>query len=464
MKIKTCLIALVVLACSFTVYAESPREDISQEIEQLYATMQDSEILSEWAVISLVKAGVEFDKQKHIDYYLDKAAQTGKRTSVTDYAKLAMCLSSLGVDCANIKTESGKINLYSVIANADSSLMLSPISYAYALRALTEVNYAFPYDASNSAEKYIDAIAEGQLEGGGFSFTGEDFDPDATSLVLIALAPYCAIESHPLYAKASAIADKCVELLSQTQTSGGGFMSWGSENSNTAATVISALSALGVDSASDERFVKDASLLDNLLTFKAEGGGFGYMDNSAADDYSNEQALMALCDYYAYLSGERYYPQYFDIGKALPTTLNAIKTARQKGVALGSEGKLYPNEYVRMTDYVLMLLRYMDIFEGTGYYDLCKHLNFYHITLSEGGENEYKKQVTKSIMELNLDNISLSANIYMENLEANFGSAFMESFKKRHNFDVNDYMRRDIVITAIIEFFAEQEMRDAANR
>ena len=69
--------------------------------------------------------------------------------------------------------------------------------------------------------------------------------------------------------------DSALECLSKMQTPTGGFTSGGSVTPESAAQVIVALTALGIDPQTDARFVKNGvNALDSLCSFYTEGGGF----------------------------------------------------------------------------------------------------------------------------------------------------------------------------------------------
>ena len=62
--------------------------------------------------------------------------------------------------------------------------------------------------------------------------------------------------------------------------------SWGSENIESASQVVVALTGLGIDPHRDERFVKDGnSVIDNLMNFALEDGGFSKILNGKVNVY-----------------------------------------------------------------------------------------------------------------------------------------------------------------------------------
>lgn len=88
--------------------------------------------------------------------------------------------------------------------------------------------------------------------------------------------------------------DKALVCLSRKQLDDGRFQSWGTTNSESAAQVVVALSALGIDADKDTRFVKSGnSALDGLLSFAVKTGGFGHDDN-VVNQMATEQAYYAL--------------------------------------------------------------------------------------------------------------------------------------------------------------------------
>ena len=86
----------------------------------------------------------------------------------------------------------------------------------------------------------------------------------------------------------------------------GGYVSWGSSNSESVAQVIVALTELGVP-LDDERFTKNGiTVEDALLRFAQENGAFVHVrDGSGGDDgMATEQAFYALAAIHRAETGE----------------------------------------------------------------------------------------------------------------------------------------------------------------
>ena len=121
-----------------------------------------------------------------------------------------------------------------------------------------------------------------------------------TAMAIQALAPYYK-ENDAV----KAAVDKALDVLSELQLATGGFGSWGTENSESCAQVIVALTALGIDPAKDSRFIKNGlTFLDALASYYVDGGGFRHIASGDRDGMATEQAYYALTAYYRFLDGK----------------------------------------------------------------------------------------------------------------------------------------------------------------
>ena len=184
----------------------------------------------------------------------------GTSPLVSDRAKAEIILTALGVNSTKLKPVDG--TEYSNAAKlADMNLGTSHYTAPWVLLA-EQAGQVILTDAqrSNMISLLTDSTNLGK---DGLFFTkwaGETFaDPDTTGTALAALAKYNTNE----YPKVQAFVNKAVEGLSKAQSSNG---SYGNVNSD--AMVIIGLAAVGIDPASDERFVKGGcSLADALLLY-----------------------------------------------------------------------------------------------------------------------------------------------------------------------------------------------------
>jgi len=170
----------------------------------------------------------------------------------------------------------------------------------WALIALDAHAYEQAEGATATRDALIEEILAAQLADGGWvlSSTATSADGDMTGMALQALAPYYKTND-----KVKAAVDKALDCLSKMQNAAGGFgsLQGGSATSESCAQVVVALTALGIDPATDERFVKNGiSVLDALCSYYVEGGGFEHVEGGGLDGMATEQGCYALAAYFRF--------------------------------------------------------------------------------------------------------------------------------------------------------------------
>lgn len=237
----------------------SARKALMEDIAKTYRNKSEDWVVFDMAVYAKCGFGSNTtDTKNYLNLTINELA--GNTPLVTDRAKAEIILAALGVNSTKLKTVDG--TEYSNAAKlADMNLGSSHYTAPWVLLAeqagqvkLTDAQRA------NMISLLTDSANLGK---DGLFFTkwaGETFaDPDTTGTALAALAKYNTSE----YPKVQAFVHKAVEGLSKAQNSNG---SYGNVNSD--AMVIIGLTAIGIDPASDERFVKGGcSLADALLLY-----------------------------------------------------------------------------------------------------------------------------------------------------------------------------------------------------
>lgn len=196
------------------------------------------------------------DTENYLNLTINELA--GNTPLVTDRAKAEIILAALGVNSTKLKTVDG--TEYSNAAKlADMNLGSSHYTAPWVLLAEQAGQLKLTDAQRNSM---IALLTDSKnLGDDGLFFTkwaGETFaDPDTTGTALTALAAYADRAAVKIFI------DKAVAGLSKAQNSNG---SYGNVNSD--AMVIIGLAAVGINPASDERFVKGGcSLADALLLY-----------------------------------------------------------------------------------------------------------------------------------------------------------------------------------------------------
>jgi hypothetical protein len=273
------------------------QQEISSTIDSIIKSIIKNAEITEWQAIGMARAGVQVDEKyyKNLEEYIK--AQKGNFRKITDCGKIVMAVTALNKDPRNI---SG-YNLIEEIYNNGKMTLQGTNGPAFALLALDTSRYTVPEDAVWSREKLIDWILKQQNDDGGFPLAhGEASDIDITAMALQALSRY---RDNPMIKTA---VERAVNFLSRNQTNDGGYCSWKDSNSESISQTIIALTALGINPATDYRFVKDGNLISKLLSFKEPDGCFAHREGDGPNDMATEQALVALVAYQRFLEGKNW--------------------------------------------------------------------------------------------------------------------------------------------------------------
>ena len=269
----------------------------------------------EWAVLAEargnVSASVWYDK------YLSNMATTvasknGKldntntQTKHTEYSRVILALTALGEDATKFTGSNGTVyNLVEPLFEKNGSTYRvseqGNNGTAFALIALDSGNYYDNATGTTARNAWIKSLCDAQINNGAWGidtdFPGSNVD--MTAMVVQALAPYCSTN-----ATVKAAVDKAVKWLSAEYQKTGNYGS-----SESAAQVIVALSALGIDAKTDSRFQHNGiSVLSNFLSY-ADPNSKGFLHdkqpNSTVNQMASEQAAYTLVAYDRYVNGSK---------------------------------------------------------------------------------------------------------------------------------------------------------------
>lgn len=285
------------------------------------------EPLYDWLALSFGRWGIKEDYEKALtalENDVTEAYKTERKlggNKSTEWHRIALTVLALGGDPTNFgKNEDGtSVNL---IADGvyDRGLTASfddqgNNAWIWALITLDAMRYEVPEGSSYTREDLLEGILKAQDESGGFVLMPGAPDVDMTGMALQALAPYYQDDTVVRVTEDGVetevgvkdAVDRGLAWLSDNQQSDGGYVSYGTENTESTAQVITALAALNLDALSDERFIKDGhTLLDALLGFQQENGSFVHAwDGNGEDVMATEQSLYALCALYRQRHGYR---------------------------------------------------------------------------------------------------------------------------------------------------------------
>ena len=297
-------------------------ETLVETAAYLSASVPDpgvSSIGGEWAVIGLARndslpADYAASYYSNLVRTLRDAGGVLHRVKYTEYSRVVIALSSLGFD----PTDVAGYDVLSPLGDFDQVCWQGVNGPIWALIALDSRGYDVPTapegKRQTTRDALVDAVLDSEIAGGGWALSGSVPDVDMTAMALTSLAPYRGAR-----ADAAAAIERGLSVLSSLQGEGGGYGDAGSATSESCAQVVVALASLGIDPASDERFVKESgSVLDALCAFAVPGGGFKHVADGEVNGMATEQGFYALVAYERLLSGKTSLFDMSDVASAVP--------------------------------------------------------------------------------------------------------------------------------------------------
>lgn len=204
----------------------------------------------------------------------------GDYSTATDIAKDILTLSYCGYDLTNIKT----VNLIGVMTSLLSNNELYLYDNTFSLVALDCNGYSLPLNSQVTKSDLIYNMLVLQNDDGGFSYNGQESNLLVTTNVLIALSSYRRTEAI------NESINRAIQYLINNKDL---FYS-NSVHIDMVSNLIVALISNGVDIANLSFLNGDETLLDQLLKFKNDDGGFSYYINSLSDENATTDAIIAL--------------------------------------------------------------------------------------------------------------------------------------------------------------------------
>lgn len=292
---------------TFTIKTD-PVEEKIKSTSDYFLTLNTPAVGSaggEWLTIGLARnesISKEFSEGYYnnaVDYVQSIGSSKLDEARSTENSKMILALTAIGKDVTNV----GGYNLLEPLADFNFIIKQGINGPVWALIALDSNYYEIPVDNTVSEqttrELLIDTILSLQLEEGGWTIFGNTSDPDMTGMAIQSLAKYYGSNE----AVTNAV-DKAVSKMSEMQSDNGGFKSWSSENLESCAQIAVALTSIGINPATDERFIKNGnSLIDAIMSFSVENG-FKHISEGNYDRMATEQAFYALVSYKRLIDGK----------------------------------------------------------------------------------------------------------------------------------------------------------------
>lgn len=311
------------------VQAEAEAEVLSPDIDTVLSNVR-SYILSKdtkpdyssiWNVIGLKRSGLYVPESyinlfySNVIAYCESKDWQITRAKYSDYSKLILALTAIGVDARNVMGH----NLLAYLSDYENVSRQGNNGTIWALIALkSNPAYTIPEDSSakqqNSEELMVQKIVEMQCADGGWTLMGDTGDSDMTGMAMQALASYYNKDG---YEYVTAAIDKGLAWIEKNQLSSGGFGTMNTETSESVAQIITALCGVGIDCGEDVRFIKNGKWpMTGLFQYYMPEGGFMHVAAGAGnngggaggiiDGMATEQGLYATVAYRRFLDGETF--------------------------------------------------------------------------------------------------------------------------------------------------------------
>lgn len=315
------------------VQTEAEAEVLSPDIDTVLSKVR-SYILSKdtkpdyssiWNVIGLKRSGLYVPESyinlfySNVIAYCESKDWQITRAKYSDYSKLILALTAIGVDARNVMGH----NLLAYLSDYENVSRQGNNGTIWALIALkSNPAYEIPKDPSavqqNSEELLVKKVVGMQCQDGGWTMMGPTGDSDMTGMAMQALASYYNKDE---YEDVTAAINKGLAWIEKNQLSSGGFGTMNTETSESVAQIITALCGVGIDCGEDVRFIKNGKwpMTGLFQYYMPEGeseGGFMHVAADAGnngggaggiiDGMATEQGLYATVAYRRFLDGETF--------------------------------------------------------------------------------------------------------------------------------------------------------------
>lgn len=311
------------------VQTEAEAEVLSPDIDTVLSKVR-SYILSKdtkpdyssiWNVIGLKRSGLYVPESyinlfySNVIAYCESKDWQITRAKYSDYSKLILALTAIGVDARDVMGH----NLLAYLSDYENVSRQGNNGTIWALIALkSNPAYEIPEDPSavqqNSEELLVKKVVGMQCQDGGWTLMGTTGDSDMTGMAMQALASYYNKDG---YEDVTAAIDKGLAWIEKNQLSSGGFGTMNTETSESVAQIITALCGVGIDCGEDVRFIKNGKWpMTGLFQYYMPEGGFMHVAADAGnngggaggiiDGMATEQGLYATVAYRRFLDGETF--------------------------------------------------------------------------------------------------------------------------------------------------------------
>ena len=231
------------------------------------------------------------EKQNIVDYLIDSASSD--KVSPSELAKSIIALTAMGYDSTKLTTSSKEtLDAVAKLAAMVNDETNTSVTYIYTLPFVMIALQEFGDAYSAELEKLASSAVSQALKKGGWGYVDqgtENFNVDATSFVLQALAPYYNVDGSESVTAAINSA-KGALYRNLTFSEKGAVIAYDSPSAESTAQLIVALTAMGEDPKNN---FLNKDLTKGLMSV-ADGSGKGFQYSGALNAISTEQGFRGL--------------------------------------------------------------------------------------------------------------------------------------------------------------------------
>lgn len=238
---------------------------------------------SEWYIFGLSRYG-KYNFSAYHDALLEYLSENTVRSAVSRQ-KYALILALTGESDSYISE------------TIDSTIGEQGVmSFIYGLHLL---NNGYKSSVTDT-DTVINELLTLQKNDGGWAVMGDTGEIDTTSMAIQSLSPHYNQREDVKIA-----IDRALTLLSERQLENGDYSSYGIPNPESTSQVLIALTSLGIDPLTDERFIKNGStLLDGIEIYRNNDGSFSHEKGKESVESATVQVFYALVSYKRFCEGK----------------------------------------------------------------------------------------------------------------------------------------------------------------
>ena len=279
---KKIIFCLILVAVTFLVACTA---NTSNELKHITGYYSRTDVSTFWDVTALAYAGEDLTSYDVTPFLNAQVAED-------DYSALSGRIIGLkmlekgGYDISSHNLDELSEKLLSLTEKDDADgYVLPALQRLYGIYALKLSDSGYSEENIKSFASHL--LSSTRLEDGGFSaFSKTKSDVDTTAFIIPLL---CYFDDDKVFADA---VKGAANFIKRSKNKNDTYSSFGSENSNSTASALSALIAAGYTKEDDD--ILNISLA--LSTFRLANGGYSYTLYSEATPLSCAQALIAFCD------------------------------------------------------------------------------------------------------------------------------------------------------------------------